>query len=183
MVSESSFFYYSKFECFNSNYIIVECFKIFKFVWIRLLVADAIKMATKRKHHEVTLKVKYEALKELEKGRPNKDAANQIGIPGSTLATWKKKSLKLFKIYHWNGKEWKLEHTKSQMKPCWSGLHQCVAATFQSVGLFFWRKLMNLLRPSITTIFQHRTDGCSNGCSFLACTILYIVKKHPLLIF
>ena len=95
----------------------------------------------------------------------------------------KKKSLKLFKIYHWNGKEWKLEHTKSQMKPCWSGLHQCVAATFQSVGLFFWRKLMNLLRPSITTIFQHRTDGCSNGCSFLACTILYIVKKHPLLTF
>ena len=35
-------------------------------------MADAIKMATKRKHHEVTLKVKYEALKELEKGRPNK---------------------------------------------------------------------------------------------------------------
>ena len=110
MVSESSFFYYSKFECFNSNYIIVECFKIFKFVWIRLLVADAIKMATKRKHHEVTLKVKYEALKELEKGRPNKDVANQFSIPGSILATWKKKSLKLFKIHHWNDKEWKLEH-------------------------------------------------------------------------
>ena len=34
-------------------------------------------MATKRKHHEVNLKVKYKALKELEKGRPNKDAANQ----------------------------------------------------------------------------------------------------------
>ena len=33
-------------------------------------------MATKRKHNEVTLKVKYEALKELEKGRPNKDVAN-----------------------------------------------------------------------------------------------------------
>ena len=57
-------------------------------------------MATKRKHHEVTLKVKYEALKELEKGRPNKDAANQFGIPGSTLATWKKKSLKLSEIHH-----------------------------------------------------------------------------------
>ena len=46
-------------------------------------------MATKRKHHEVTLKVKYEALKELEKGRPNKDVANQFSIPGSTLTTWK----------------------------------------------------------------------------------------------
>ena len=67
------------------------------------------------------------------------------------------------------------------MKPCWSGLHQCVVVTFQSVVQFFWRKLMNLLRPSITTILQHRTDGCSNRCSSLACTILYIVKKHPLL--
>ena len=34
------------------------------------------KMATKRKHHEVISKVKYEALKELEKSRPNKDIAN-----------------------------------------------------------------------------------------------------------
>ena len=58
----SSVFYYSKFECFNSDAIIFERFEIFKFVWIRFLVADAIKMATKGKHHEVTLKVKYEAL-------------------------------------------------------------------------------------------------------------------------
>ena len=54
-----------------------------------MLVTDATKMATKRKHDEVTLKVKFEALKELEKGRPNKDVANQFSIPGSTLATWK----------------------------------------------------------------------------------------------
>ena len=53
-------------------------------------MAGAIKMATKGKHHEVTLKVKYEALKELEKGRPNKGVANQFSIPGSNLATWKK---------------------------------------------------------------------------------------------
>ena len=60
-------------------------------------------MATKTKHHEVTLKVKYEALKELEKSRPNKDVANQFSIPSSTLATWKKnkeKSLKFFKIHN-----------------------------------------------------------------------------------
>ena len=69
------------------------------------------------------------------------------------------------------------------MKPCWSGLNQCVVAIFQSVVLFFWKKLMNLLRPSITAILQHRTDGCSNGCSSIACTMLYIVKKHPLLMF
>ena len=56
------------------------------------------------KHHEVTLKVEYEVLKEPEKSRPNKDVANKLSIPGSTLATWKnkkkKKSLKLFKIHH-----------------------------------------------------------------------------------
>ena len=39
------------------------------------------KMATKSKHQEVTLKVKYEALKE--NGRQNKDVAKQYGIPGS----------------------------------------------------------------------------------------------------
>ena len=53
-------------------------------------------MATKRKHHEVTLKVKYEALKGLKKGRPDKDAANQFSFPGSTLVTWKKQKEKIF---------------------------------------------------------------------------------------
>ena len=48
---------------------------------------DAIKMATERKHHEVTLKVKYEALKKLEKGRPIKDVTNQFSILGRALAT------------------------------------------------------------------------------------------------
>ena len=56
-------------------------------------------MATKRKHHEVTLKVKYEALKELEKGRPNKGVANQFSIPGSTLATWKNNKEKIFEAF------------------------------------------------------------------------------------
>ena len=37
-----------------------------------------------------TLKVKYEALKEIENGRANKDVEKQFSIPGSTLATWKK---------------------------------------------------------------------------------------------
>ena len=50
-------------------------------------MADAIEMAIKRKHREVTVRVKYEALKELEKGRLNRDVANQFGTPGSTLAT------------------------------------------------------------------------------------------------
>ena len=62
-------------------------------------MADATKMATKRKHHEVTLKVKCEALKELEKGRPNKAVANQFSIPGSILATWKNNKKKIFEAF------------------------------------------------------------------------------------
>ena len=57
------------------------------------------KMATRRKHREVTLKVKFEALKELEKGRQNKDVAKQYGIPGSTLATWKKNKENIFDAF------------------------------------------------------------------------------------
>ena len=49
------------------------------------------------------------------------------------------------------------------MKPCWCALHQCVVTTIQSLVLFFWRKLMNLLRPSIKMILQHRTDGWEAG--------------------
>ena len=64
-----------------------------------MLVADATKMATKRKHHEVTLKVKYEALKELKKGRPNEDVSNQFSVPGSTLATWKNNKEKIFEAF------------------------------------------------------------------------------------
>ena len=56
-------------------------------------------MTTKKKHHEVTLKVKYEVLKELENGRPNKDVANQFSIPVSTLATWKQNKEKIFEAF------------------------------------------------------------------------------------
>ena len=78
-----------------------EYFETFKSVSIQLLVADATKIATKRKHQEVTstLKVKYETLKELEKGKPNKDVANQFSIPGSTLTTLKKNKEKIFEAF------------------------------------------------------------------------------------
>ena len=45
-------------------------------------------MTTKRKHDEVTLKTRYEALKEFDKNRPNKEAAIQFNVPRSTLSTW-----------------------------------------------------------------------------------------------
>ena len=56
-------------------------------------------MDTKRKHHKVTLKVKCKALKELEKDRLNEDVANQLSIPGSTFATWKKSKEKIFEAF------------------------------------------------------------------------------------
>ena len=58
-------------------------------------MGEAIKLVA-RKHHEVDLKVQYEALKELEKGWPNKGVANQFSIPGSNLATWKKNKEKIY---------------------------------------------------------------------------------------
>ena len=58
---------------------------------ISIRMADTNKMAAKRKHNEVTLKVKYNALKELEKGRPKKDMATQFSIPGSRVPGRRKK--------------------------------------------------------------------------------------------
>ena len=45
----------------------------------------------KKKHNKVTLKTIFEALKELDKNRSNQKVTTQFNVPGSTLATWKKK--------------------------------------------------------------------------------------------
>jgi len=50
----------------------------------------------KRKHNEVTLKVKYEALRDLEEGMSNKDASIKYSVPSSTLSTWKNNKEKIF---------------------------------------------------------------------------------------
>ena len=52
------------------------------------------RMPTKTKHNEVTLKTKYEAPKELDKNRPNKEDVIQFNVLRSTLATEKKKQAK-----------------------------------------------------------------------------------------
>ena len=56
-------------------------------------------MASKRKHNEVTLKIKYNALKDLEKGHLTKDVAKEYNIPTSTLATWKKSKKKIMEAF------------------------------------------------------------------------------------
>ena len=97
-------------------------------------------MAIKRKDHEVILKVKYKALKELEKGRPNKDVANEFSISGSTLATWKENKEKTFEAFQ--NSPLKLQRVKTGTyeklnEALLNCLHQCVVTTFQSVVLFF----------------------------------------------
>ena len=39
------------------------------------------RMATEWKHNEVTLKAKYDELKELDKKRPNKEVVAQFNVP------------------------------------------------------------------------------------------------------
>ena len=45
------------------------------------------RITTKRKHNKVTLKTKYEALKDIDKNRPNKEVSIQFNVPESTLLT------------------------------------------------------------------------------------------------
>ena len=65
-------------------------------------MADATKMATKRKHHEVTLKVKYEALDLKKVGLIKVLRTNSVFLVVLLLLgrKTKKKSLKHFKIHH-----------------------------------------------------------------------------------
>ena len=97
-----------------------------------MLVADATKKATK-KHHEVTLKLKHEALKELEKGRPNKGALNQFSIPGSIFGTWKKNKEKIFEAFQNSSLKRQIVKTRTYKK-----LNEALlVTTFQSMVLFF----------------------------------------------
>ena len=57
-------------------------------------------VATKLRAENKPYKIKYEALKELEKGTPHKDVAFFFGVPKNTLSTWKKDKDKIFKKYN-----------------------------------------------------------------------------------
>ena len=57
---------------------------------VSFLVYEAMATATKRSVTNKTLKEKYEALKELEKGAFNKSVAEKYLVPKNTLSTWVK---------------------------------------------------------------------------------------------
>ena len=57
-------------------------------------------VATKRRAGNKSYKIKYKALKELEKGTPHKDDASLFGVPKNTLSAWKKNKDKIFEKYN-----------------------------------------------------------------------------------
>ena len=98
------------------------------------------RMATKRKHNKATLKTKYEALKELEKNRPNKEVALQFNVPGSTLLLLEKKKQKNLPSFS----KFILEMTKSQSGNIWKDqlylaemVYISVTTTYLSMAWFF----------------------------------------------
>ena len=116
-------------------------------------------MTTKGKHHEVTLKVKYEALKELEKGRPNKGVANQFSIPGSTLATWKNNKEKIFEAFQNSSLKRQRVKTGTNEK-----LNEALLICFRPLrgntigpinGPVILEKAHEFAKSSIATIIQH----------------------------
>ena len=54
----------------------------------RKLLVYCVQNDNKKKHNKVTLKTKYEALKEFDKNRANKEAVIQFSVPRSKLSTW-----------------------------------------------------------------------------------------------
>ena len=53
----------------------------------------------KQRRTDKSYKIKYKALKELEKGTPHKDVARMFEVPKNTLSTWKKHKEKIYENY------------------------------------------------------------------------------------
>ena len=75
-------------------------------------------VAQKRKHVHKTLQEKCQALKDIEKGLPNKDVATKYGVPKNTISTWMKDKDKMFR---------KRTKCKTSKAPRWSsrGIRRC----------------------------------------------------------
>ena len=63
---------------------------------------------TKQRRIDKSYKIKYKALKELEKGIPHKDIAQMFQVPKNTLSTWKKKqrkNLQMLRKWAWSNED------------------------------------------------------------------------------
>ena len=124
------------------------------------------------------LEIKYEALKELEKGGPNKDVANQFYTPASTLATWKKNKKNIWRFSKF------ITETKRVKTGTYEKLTEALLKWFTSVcGNNISVNDPILLQKVIEKDINLSDKKNCIYCSFLACTILYIVKKIPCLVF
>ena len=55
--------------------------------------------SSKQRRIDKSYKIKYKALKEVEKGTPHKDVARTFEVPKDTLSTWKKHKEKIYENY------------------------------------------------------------------------------------
>ena len=96
-------------------------------------------VATKRRAENKSYKIKYKALKELEKGTPHKDVASLFRVPKNTLSTWKKNKDKIFEKYNSGLISKRVKPEKHEE------LNKAVHRWFQSVGQCSRKRLSNLL--------------------------------------
>ena len=167
------------FYCSNSNAIIFKCFEIFKFCFNSTVGGWHNKNGHKNEASWSDFESKVLSIKQkLEKGRPNKGIANQFSIPGRTLATWKKSREKIFEAFQNSSLKLQSENWNIR-KVKWSLAGNRISIN----GPIPLKKAHEFAKVFNYNDFRASNYGCSNGWSSLACTILYIVKAHSLLIF
>ena len=76
-------------KCFNALKLAEYWYMFFCLVFLPVVVLFVLKMlvAGKRKYTHKTLREKFQALKDLEKGESNKDVAAKYNVPKNTLST------------------------------------------------------------------------------------------------
>ena len=55
--------------------------------------------SSKQQRYDKSYKIKYKALKEIEKGTPRRDVPRMFEVPKNTLSTWKKNKEKIYENY------------------------------------------------------------------------------------
>ena len=101
--------------------------------------------AANHRAEKKSYKIKYKALKELEKVTPHKDVASLFGVPKSTLSTWKNNEDKIFEKYNSSliSKRVKPEKYEELNKAMHKWFLILRSEMFQSVGQSSRKRLSN----------------------------------------
>ena len=124
----------------------------------------------------MSLKVKYEALKELEKFDLIKTLRTNSVFLVVLLLLETKTEKKIFEAFQNSSLKRQSENIR---KVKWSLAGNNIPIN----GPILLEKALEFAKAFSYNDFTASNYGCSNGCSSLTYTILYIVKTHPLLIF